>query len=107
MIYCFRVIKVDMETKTDGWQYIQGTKASHWIDLYDIEYGTPWTKASVKWDGCVHFSTVANTPYVIGKPADETQCENYIHICNIDRFIKQLERLRDAAKSHFGDDWPL
>lgn len=93
-----------MEEK-EGWHFVKGTKEDHWIDLYWFEAGSPWAKAAVKWDGCVHFNSVANTPYVPGTPATELQCEGYIHICDIGDFIKQLEALRDKAKEHFGE-WP-
>lgn len=94
-----------MNREKEGWHFVSGTKAPHWIDLYWFEHGEPWAKASVKWDGCIHLNNVSHYPYEIGKPATETQLEEYSHICDIDDYIKQLELLRDKAKEHFGE-WP-
>ncbi len=91
-----------------------GTKESHWIDLIyqdgHEEDDNHWMAASVKWDGCIHLSTAGNVPFckeygdANGK-RDEAACDDYIHICNIDDYIKKLLQLKDAAVKHFGDKW--
>lgn len=68
------------------WEVVKEKTKDHWLELQDGDY-----KASVKWDGCIHFS-------------DEGE---YIHICDLEDFIKRLEELRDLAKTHFGPKWPL
>lgn len=49
-----------------------------------------------KWDGCVDM----NVGVILG-PEDQ---RDYVHICDLDDFIRQLERVRDAARAHFGDN---
>lgn len=98
-------VLVDCMSGLDGWHYVEGTKEDHWVDLYYFEIGSAWTKASVKWDGCIHLSTVANEPYTPGTPANEEQCECYIHICNLDAHIDKLLKLKEEAIKHFGE-WP-
>jgi hypothetical protein len=93
----------------NGWHFVEGTKADHWVDLYYFQYGEPWAKAAVKWDGCIHLNTVANEPYVPGKPATEQQMESYTHLCGgVEHFIKMLRELEAAAKDHFAGSggWP-
>jgi hypothetical protein len=70
-----------------------GTVADHWIDL-QTEDGL--YKAVVKWDGCIHFNR-----YYLYDPEPD-----YLHICDLDEFIQQLQELRDAALLHFGTPWP-
>lgn len=79
-----------------------GTKARHWIDLIDPE---GWYKASVKWDGCVHFRRAYNLPYPHPE-GDDDAFEDYIHICDLDEFIARLQALKQKAIEHFGGDWP-
>lgn len=95
-----------MDTPKEGWHYVGGTKAAHWLHLYWFDAGHPWAKADVKWDGCIDLTTVSNEPYTINKPANESQCEDYIHICNIDRQIERLKQLKLTAQGHFGNQWP-
>ncbi len=52
--------------------------------------------ATCKWDGCVHLH--------VGLPMDRPGGRDYVHICDLDDFILQLERVRDAARAHFGDN---
>lgn len=97
-------MKTTKERK-DGWYFVEGIKEDHWIDLYYFEGGSPWAKASVKLDGCVHYNDVSNYPYELGKPVEEIQLESYLHICSIDRHIEKLQQLKKAAQEHFGE-WP-
>lgn len=86
-----------------------GTKASHWIDLIGEtdEQGYYWWKAYVKWDGCVQIDCAFNVPFGIdGRDKDHMAQEDGMHICDLDEFIERLIKLRDAAKGHFGKDWP-
>lgn len=95
-----------MSEEKNGWYFVKGTKESHWLDLYWFECGYPWARASVKWDGCIHFNTVSNEPYdLTTDKVEEHQLENYLHICDIDRFIEQLQQLKKVSLEHFGD-WP-
>ena len=71
-----------------------------------------WYEAMVKWDGCIHFYQAGNVPFdaTFGQsegPRDESACDDYIHICDLDDFIARLAALRDAARAHFGEkEWP-
>ena len=53
-------------------------------------------RISIKWDGCVNLWT--------GDGDDKDM--DYMHICDLDRFIAQLTEARDKAKLHFGEPWP-
>ena len=78
-----------------------GTINEAWIDLIYQYYssGQHWVKASVRFDGCIHFRKAYNTPF----PDDEDQ--DYIHICDIDEMIKQLTLLKEKGIEHFGQGW--
>lgn len=77
-------------TKEDGFE--EPTKADYWIDLSKVdEDGIVWARASVKWDGCVDL--------------DDFLDSEYTHICDLDRVIKDVTALREAALAHFGNEW--
>lgn len=61
----------------------------------------------VKWDGCVHIETFSNG-FTTDSPDSNEKHQNrdYLHICDLDLFIKQLTEIRDMAKKHFGEEWP-
>lgn len=86
-----------------------GTHEAHWCDFIDPE---GWYHASVKWDGCIHFSHVFNTPNYIepwkseAKGKEDKEVSDYYHICDIDYLIERLQALKAAALEHFGKDWP-
>jgi hypothetical protein len=86
-----------------------GIKESHWIDLIsDVdEDGLYWWKCYVTWDGCVQIDRAFNRPFgEEGRENDHMALEDGMHICDLDEFIERLMKLRDAAKAHFGQDWP-
>ena len=78
-----------------------------WLELKDPE---GWYKASVKWDGCIHFIQYGN----VSLPEDperksEDCCDDYLHICNLDGLIERLCALREHSKEFFisrGRKWP-
>jgi hypothetical protein len=97
-----------------------GTNEESWIDLIwidnikdnDLSYW--WAECSVKWDGCIHFSTAGNIPFSEGldsnsKKREETSaCDDYIHICDIDNMIDKLVKLKEFAMKHFtNEEWHL
>ena len=91
----------------NGWQFVKGIEESHWLDLYWFQNDEPWAKASIKWDGCIHFNQVSNEPYdLTTDKVKEIQLEEYLHICDIDDFIEQLKQLKKAGQEHFGE-WPV
>ena len=57
-------------------------------------------RAEVKWDGCIHF-------YNEGDGSGENV--QYLHICDLDEFIGELQALSKKAKEKFletGSIWP-
>ncbi len=67
-----------------------------------------WAAATVKWDGCIHFNKAGNVPFseeygspTSNKPRDSAACDDYIHICNLDDFIRKLLALRKTCKKYF------
>lgn len=50
--------------------------------------------ARCRWDGCVHLN--------VGTEA--SGLGDYVHICDLDDFIAQLQKVRDMARAHFGDN---
>lgn len=52
----------------------------------------------VKFDGCVNVEKFDGGPDHLG--------DQYIHFCDLDRIIDQLQEVRDRAKLHFGSNWP-
>ena len=79
-------------------EWVIKKKLEHWMDLERVEAGSVWREASVKWDGCIHYTRHYNTPGGDGE-------SDYLHICDLDGFIKSLEELKEIATAHFGEDW--
>lgn len=85
----------------------------HCVDLmYQPEMGDEgelycWKYASVKWDGCIHFHQAGNVPYqksygiANSINRDEAACDDYIHICDIEKMIESLTSLKKAAMEYF------
>jgi hypothetical protein len=96
--------------ETDDWKRSpDGIAGHHWIDLISEvgEDGEHWWKAYVKWDGCGQIDRAFNVPF--GAPdrdADHMASQDGLHFCDLDDLIARLTKLRDAAKKHFGEDWP-
>ena len=83
------------------WTVNKDKTRDHWLELEDP---CGWYKASVKWDGCIHFNRLHNVPLPITE--DHPQLVDYIHYCNLDEEIERLKALRDEAVTFFGEDWP-
>jgi hypothetical protein len=85
----------------------KGTCEDHWVDLMYVDEETGcWKYASVKWDGCIHFSQAGNVPYgeEFGTPnteRNEASCDDGMHICDIDELIDVLQSLKIKAQKHF------
>lgn len=62
---------------------------------------THWLNAYIRNDGCIHFRKAYNSPF----PKDDED-QDYIHICDIDEYVKILLALKEKAIEHFGNDWP-
>ena len=79
-----------------------GHTTEHWLSVVEKDGLADGhnLRAEVKWDGCVHL----NRDYLVdaGKEANT----DYIHICDLDQFIGELQALSVKAKAHFGDPWP-
>lgn len=71
----------------------------HWLEVEDPE---GWYSAVVKWDGCVHYCRIHNTPPITN---EANQHLDYIHFCDLDEEIKRLQKLLEIAKQFFGEDW--
>jgi hypothetical protein len=98
----------------DDWQIDpDGIAEEHWVDLMYKPAATErdewfcWKYASVKWDGCIHFSQAGNVPfekyYGTAKSAKrhEAACDDDIHICDIDEMIEALVSLKAFAMEYF------
>lgn len=85
------------------WKIDAAKTQDHWLEVVDPE---GWWKASVKWDGCIHFTRYFNIPYEDGqdRTKDEQATEDYIHICDLDDYIRRLQALRFMADKHFKKD---
>jgi hypothetical protein len=91
-------------------KYPFGNATDAYIDLaYDVnEEGDYWMHASPKWDGCIHLYQASNVPFseefgtpISNKQRDEVSCDDYIHICDLDDYIKKLLKLRKFCKNYF------
>jgi hypothetical protein len=89
------------------WRINEKKTQSHWLEAessYDWGHEDPWLEYQVivKWDGCTHFYQ-NNLPE--GMDPGKYGTPEYLHICGLVRFIKDLEELRDLAVKHFGEEW--
>lgn len=56
---------------------------------------------TARWDGCVDIRNSCNG-FVVGDTSnDQSNMQDYIHICDLDEFIKQLQELNEKAKAKF------
>ena len=58
-------------------------------------------RAGVRFDGCVHLH-MDSMDWNTGEPDREDS--DYMHICDLDDFIKALQELRESAREHFKND---
>lgn len=83
---------------------------SHWLELTgNLEGCDPaeaWRRVSVKWDGCIHFNALANVPENCRTSKEDGHADCYIHICDIDEMIADLQEIKRRAQEHFGPQWP-
>lgn len=71
-------------------------KGEYHLDLIDEDEKLLLT---ARWDGCVDIRIHSNASTVSNPLEDEV---DYIHICDLDEFIKQLLELKAAREKH----WP-
>ncbi len=87
---------------TEYWKQTPETK-DHWLVVADPD---GWWKAVVRFDGCIHLDHAANSSFTNDPARKESlECDDYIHICDVDDFIARLLELKRLAKLHFGDSW--
>lgn len=86
------------------WKVVPEKTEDHWLEVVDPD---GWYSAVVKWDGCVHFRRYHNIP-LQDRPSgkEHMELEDYLHMCDIDEEIERLQKLKEAALKHFGEDWP-
>jgi hypothetical protein len=59
--------------------------------------------AWIKWDGCMELYEIERRGSLEGKDIFENK--HVTHICNIDGWIEALQKLRDAAATHFRESY--
>lgn len=72
----------------------------YWVNAEYRDETRPYLRAGVKSDGCVHLEELEYDQKGPGFVR-----EQYWHICHLDGFIRQLEKLRDLAHKTYGKDW--
>ena len=101
-----------MDKAKTYWEIDPRNAMDHWVEFLDAEMEDPesrWYKASVKWDGCVHFNRYYNTPMSFEEDHKDGKDVDYMHICDLDQLIDRLTELRDKAKAYFTEkrgEWP-
>ena len=81
------------------WEVDAGNTKDHWLEVVEKLDGRVYYRASVKWDGCIHYNKYHN-----GGEGDEDSGD-YIHLCDLDEEIQRLQRLRKMAEAHFVNHW--
>jgi hypothetical protein len=56
---------------------------------------------NLKWDGCIDLWRSYNG-YTVD---DINEDKDYIHICDIDEFIEQLQQIKEFGINHFKNDY--
>lgn len=89
------------------WRIDEGRTEDYWLELVgsvpgDEEKNT-WRRVSVKWDGCIHFTVRANSPENLRESGKDAENDCYIHICDIDEMIEDLQQIKRFAQEHFKD----
>lgn len=89
------------------WRAIPEKTAPHWLEIVATD---GWRRAIFKWDGCIHYYRIFNTPIEQnGEPirsfekAEEEDDTSYIHICDIDEEIARLQALKAIGTKFFGE----
>jgi len=92
------------------WRIDEETSKDHWINLLDASClqsngeDNIWWRAAVRWDGCIHLDTFGNIPLELDPDRkDPACCDDYIHICDLDRYIERLQEMREIAQEYFKD----
>ncbi|MBA3555125.1 MAG: hypothetical protein H0W29_10255 [Gemmatimonadales bacterium] len=62
-----------------------------------------WSRATVKWDGCVDYYRAEGIDAETGAANEET--EMYWHICDLREEIGRLQLLLVAATATWGEGW--
>lgn len=71
------------------------------VTVVDKEYGE--TQVSLKWDGCINYHRYENGY----RPSDENVPPgniSYIHICEVDKMIEQLQEIKRIAENQFSKE---
>ena len=105
------------------WIINEKTSKDHWLEILlddgskvfrglDDEIGKPLyrSEAVCKWDGCVDLRRYSNAYGAGHKCQENCPClEEYIHICDVDQFIKELQELKKIASEYYkgktGEDY--
>lgn len=82
------------------WDINEAGTHEAWLDLWNEQEGLT---AGVKFDGCIHLHRYFNGSWI---GADESDDVCYMHICDVDKMIDALTKIRAMAKEHFGEEWP-
>ena len=66
--------------------------------ILELENPDGWYKATVRFDGCIHFYRYYNTPFTVpNRPKNDGM--DYLHICDLDDEINRLKELQRIAKN--------
>ncbi|MDD5362280.1 MAG: hypothetical protein PHN88_09120 [Ignavibacteria bacterium] len=97
------------------WEIIKENSKDYWLELKGWDGGEKYpfgeldkrTKIysvhiACKWDGCIDYRTYSNG-YSYDHECDDDCpcCQDYIHICDIDEFIKDLQQLKKVAIQYY------
>lgn len=62
---------------------------------------------NARFDGCVHIHDYNDNNIENGIVEIEAGRKMvYMHICDLEKYIEDLQKVRELAKKHFGDKWP-
>src|SRR3990167_10257161 len=92
------------EKSKDHWLEVKGDDGSRVFENSRDRTGKPIYPSSAvcKWDGCVDYRSYANGKGYGHECNDKCDCyEDYIHICDIDSFIEELQELKKVAVKYF------
>lgn len=91
-----------MQKKEKAWEKIgeNTTSQGKWAVSYVINRHGGGIEAIVKYDGCVEIFIFFNGA-LPGKQNNDPDYIDSIHICDLDKFIQQLQELKDLSEQHF------